>query len=128
MMTCTTMAAKATTRTVPTQSTQTQHPTTKAANPLTRRETMSDLRKDLDYCIRRSTIRNEIVPCEFQGDDFDMLATIRKTWDEGVDTAWIERKRDGDGSDILDVWGWDEDTQDEQHAWRLAVTLTKDNS
>ena len=72
--------------------------------------------------IDRSISHNEIVHITIDGDSGDALEAIREVFDGDTDYAMA----DYEGMDTMDVWGWTEETAENEQDWRLAIRFSGD--
>jgi hypothetical protein len=70
--------------------------------------------------IDHSMSHDTITCIEFMGDSGEALSEISRIWDGKTDY----RMRDHEGIDTLDVWGWTDDTPDDDQDWRLNIRFS----
>lgn len=72
--------------------------------------------------ICQSASQNRVVATTVNCDSGDVLDEIRNAFDGEIDYTMIDRE----GIDILDVWGWREETSADEMDWRLTVKFEED--
>lgn len=70
----------------------------------------------LTEAIDRSKSHDERASVEFVGDESDLLVALDQLHDGEIDSV---RENDGE----IDVWGWTDETPENEMDWRLIVTL-----
>jgi hypothetical protein len=90
-----------------------------------RRKAMTtQIEKQIKDAIARSISHNEIVHITIDGDSGDALSAIESVRD--VDTETDYTMADYEGIDTMDVWGWTEQTPENEQDWRLAIRFAGD--
>lgn len=82
------------------------------------------IEKQIKDAIGRSISHNEIVHLTIDGDSGDALSAIEAVRD--VDTETDYRMCDYEGVDTMDVWGWTDETPENEQDWRLAIRFAGD--
>jgi hypothetical protein len=84
----------------------------------------TQIEKQIKDAIARSISHNEIVHITIDGDSGDALSAIESVRD--VDTETDYTMADYEGIDTMDVWGWTEQTPENEQDWRLAIRFAGD--
>lgn len=82
--------------------------------------TTTNIETQIKSAIDRSVSHNEIVHISIDGDSGDALEAINQIFDGEVDYTMC----DYEGVDTLDVWGWTDETADDEQDWRLAIRFS----
>lgn len=72
------------------------------------------MNSELQNAVVESISQNRIVPVEYAGEIGDAIADLGD-----VVVGEIDYACENDGS--YDVWGWDDETPENEHKWRLTV-------
>lgn len=79
------------------------------------------INETLQKAIDRSISHNEIVHVTIDGDSGDALESLRSIWDDEIDYTMC----DYEGVDTLDIWGWTDETPENEQDWRLAIQFSE---
>jgi len=72
--------------------------------------------KSLTDAISRSRSLSEITNAEYIGDSADLLVDLDQIYEGEIDSCDLD-------DDRVDVWGFTDETPENQMEWRLTVTL-----
>lgn len=79
-------------------------------------ENETSLRAAIDH----STSLCEVADASYTGTHKQLLIDLATIWRGELDSCDFEDQ-------VIDVWGWTDDTPENQQDWRLMVTLQDDN-
>ena len=80
------------------------------------------LQDELTRAIDRSTSHDEIVHVEVDSIE-DAITTLHTMW--GGDLDYVDGVEVGRGDRYTDVWGWDDETPENEQEWRLHLYASK---